>query len=202
MAADPRMTKAITTTTKKKKKYEKYYCDLLQTTTKQCNHSLYGIMQIHFKTTATPGCLPHRHSGRRRKELDRISIGAAKLRDYSIPVHGRYKLLSFTQSRMQINTAHTGHRNTSCLSTCIHIQRFDILQEFKENKNKNNPATLCELELTSSQKWRYWLSTGVMNFRCIKKYFEDFPQSPTDKHHRMQSSLNLTIVLKCTVVHL
>lgn len=82
-AADPRMTKAITTTTKKKTKYKKYYCDLLQTTTKQCNHSLYSIMQIHFKTAGTPGCLPHRHRGRRRKELDRISIGAAKLKNYS-----------------------------------------------------------------------------------------------------------------------
>lgn len=82
-AADPRMTKAVTTTTKKKTKYKKYYCDLLQTTTKQCNHSLYSIMQIHFKTAGTPGCLPHRHRGRRRKELDRISIGAAKLKNYS-----------------------------------------------------------------------------------------------------------------------
>lgn len=80
IAADPRMTKGIITTTKKKNKHKKYYCDLLQTTTKQCNHSLYSIMQIHFKTTGTPGCLPHRHSGRRRKELDGISIGAAKLK--------------------------------------------------------------------------------------------------------------------------
>lgn len=152
---------------------------------------------MHFKTTGTPGCLPHRHSGRRRKELGRISIGATKLKKYSIHVH---VLLSFTQSTIQIYTAHTGHRNALCPSTCTHIQRFDILQAFKENKN--NPATLCELELTSSQKWRYWLPWEWWTFVALREqYFEDLPQSPTDKHQRMQSPLNLTTVLKCTVVH-
>lgn len=194
MAADPRMTKAITTTTKKK--YKKYYCDLLRTTTKQCNHSLYSIMQMHFKTTGTPGCLPHRHSG--RKELDRISTGAAKLKKL---LHScTCTLVFYPEQNADLHSTYRTQKYIMPLHTHTHIQRFDILQAFKENKN--NPATLCELELTSSQKWRYWLAwEWWSSVALMEQYCEDLPQSPTDKHYRMQSSPNLTTVLKCTVVH-
>lgn len=178
IAADPRMTKGIITTTKKKNKHKKYYCDLLQTTTKQCNHSLYSIMQIHFKTTGTPGCLPHRHSGRRRKELDGISIGAAKLKKN---IHVGV-LLSFTRRRMQINTAHTGHRNTSCLSTYTHIQRFDIFQACKEDKKQPcNPLWTGANFLTSM---------GVMNFCCIK--WAIFWRPPSKSHWQTSQNAELS----------
>lgn len=46
--------------------------------------------------------------------------------------HGMYQLLSFTQKKMQITTARTGHRNTSYISTHSHIQRFYVLKVLRK----------------------------------------------------------------------
>lgn len=100
-----------------------------------------------------------------------------------------YQLLSFPQRRMWVTTAHRGCRNTSCISTRTHIPSLYVLQVLKKTQK---PTALCELESTSSQMWRYWLSRGVQNFCCIKWiYLGDLPQSPTDKDHGMKHVLHL-----------
>lgn len=105
--------------------------------------------------------------------------------------HGMYQLLSFTQRRMWVTTAHRGRRNTSCISTRTHIPSLYVLQVLKKTKK---PAALYELESASSQMWRYWLSRGVWNFCCIKWiYLGDLPQSPTDKDHGMKHVLHLLL---------
>lgn len=106
MAADPRMTKAITTTTKKKNKYK----NIIVTSFKQLQNNVITHYTVSCKYTSKPQepqGVCHTDRGRRRKELDRISICAARLKITLF----MYMYLSFTQSRMQIKTAHTGHRN-------------------------------------------------------------------------------------------